>query len=325
METKLISIITPAYNAGLFIEETIVSVQAQTYPHWEMIIVNDGSKDNTEEIVLNLVAKDNRIKYFSQKNGRQGKARNYALEQAKGSFIAFLDADDLWVPEKLEKQLKVIYETGADLVHSQGWVFTENISNKVSKIKCEPGFADSIILLKSALNGYCVPILGILAKSASIKSVGGFNEDLRLQNAEDYHLILKLIDADVKFYGMQDELIYYRLHSFQITASDSNATIQALWALYLSDLKNITAGVKHHLITNRLNRFLLHDLSEHNTNKINEIVAFYRIPLRAFVKWFVIKIFILLGKSAFNWFGYRFLDLRLLKKSDKTPSSINFN
>ncbi|TDE04340.1 glycosyltransferase family 2 protein [Flavobacterium sandaracinum] len=106
MENPLVSIITPSFNSAKFIAETIQSVQNQTYQDWEMIIVDDCSTDETVSIIEEIVNNDNRIHLFQlQKNAGTGIARNTALEKATGKFIAFLDADDLWKPEKLDKQL----------------------------------------------------------------------------------------------------------------------------------------------------------------------------------------------------------------------------
>ena len=102
----LVSIITPAYNSAKFIAETIQSVQNQTYENWEMLIVDDGSTDKTEAIVLSFVNKDKRIQFHKLKqNSGAGVARNTAIEKVNGNYIAFLDSDDLWKPEKLQKQL----------------------------------------------------------------------------------------------------------------------------------------------------------------------------------------------------------------------------
>lgn len=102
---ELVSIITPSYNTAKFIAETIKCVQAQTYTNWEMIIVDDCSKDNTDEVVKPFL-EDSRIKYLeNEKNSGAAVSRNRALREAKGHWIAFLDSDDLWTPKKLEKQI----------------------------------------------------------------------------------------------------------------------------------------------------------------------------------------------------------------------------
>ncbi len=101
----LVSIITPSYNTAQYIGETIRSVQAQTYTNWELIIVDDCSTDNTDEIIGEYLT-DTRIRYLKNpQNSGAAISRNYALREAKGKWIAFLDSDDVWLPEKLEKQL----------------------------------------------------------------------------------------------------------------------------------------------------------------------------------------------------------------------------
>ncbi|MFV5696975.1 glycosyltransferase family 2 protein [Flavobacterium sp. ZT3R17] len=109
MEIPLVSIITPSFNSEKFIAETIQSVQNQTYKNWEMIIVDDCSSDETLSIVTKIALQDNRIQLFqSEKNSGTGIARNTALTKCKGRYISFLDADDLWKPQKLEKQINFL-------------------------------------------------------------------------------------------------------------------------------------------------------------------------------------------------------------------------
>jgi glycosyltransferase involved in cell wall biosynthesis len=114
----LVSVITPAFNAAPWIGEAIASVQAQSHPRWELLIVDDGSTDSTAEIVAEYAAADGRIHLFRQANsGLPAIARNRALAEATGDWIAFLDSDDLWLPEKLEAQLRL-------MAGSKGWCFS---------------------------------------------------------------------------------------------------------------------------------------------------------------------------------------------------------
>lgn len=117
---KLVTVITPCHNAGDTIAQTIDSVLAQTYPNWEMIVVDDGSTDNSAEIIQDYALRDSRIKYFKTKkaSGSPALPRNIGLDNAKGDYIAFLDADDLWLPEKLEKQLRFAEENKRKFVYS---------------------------------------------------------------------------------------------------------------------------------------------------------------------------------------------------------------
>ena len=108
----LVSIITPSYNTAAYIADTIQSVQEQTYKNWEMIIVDDCSEDKTEEVIKPFL-KDDRIKYLKNDSNRGAAvSRNCALREAKGHWIAFLDSDDLWDPEKLEKQIHFMEKNG---------------------------------------------------------------------------------------------------------------------------------------------------------------------------------------------------------------------
>ena len=111
MKEELISIIMPTYKCGKFIEESIISVQSQTYKNWELIIVDDCSEDGTVDLVLDYQKSDDRISlYQNATNSGAAVTRNTALKNAHGRWIAFLDSDDLWEPSKLEKQIKFMKE-----------------------------------------------------------------------------------------------------------------------------------------------------------------------------------------------------------------------
>jgi len=105
----MVSIITPCYNASQYISYTIDSVLKQTYPNWELIIVDDCSTDNSSDIIKQFISGDTRIKYFKTDNpsGSPVLPRNIGIEKATGRYIAFLDSDDIWLPTKLEEQLKL--------------------------------------------------------------------------------------------------------------------------------------------------------------------------------------------------------------------------
>jgi teichuronic acid biosynthesis glycosyltransferase TuaG len=119
METPLVSIITPSYNSEKFIFDTIQSVQNQTYQNWEMIIVDDCSTDQTVSIIEQFVNNDSRILFFQLAiNSGAGIARELALSKAKGNYISFLDADDLWKSLKLEKQLQFLKDNNSHFTFS---------------------------------------------------------------------------------------------------------------------------------------------------------------------------------------------------------------
>ena len=133
---ELISIIVPVYQANRFIRETMDCVLAQTYPDWELLLIEDGSTDGTPETIRSYCEKkgENRIRLICQPvNGGAARARNRGLEEAKGRYIAYLDADDLWVPEKLEKELAFLKEKQAAFVFT-GYEFADENGRGTGKI-----------------------------------------------------------------------------------------------------------------------------------------------------------------------------------------------
>ncbi|MCB0376731.1 MAG: glycosyltransferase family 2 protein, partial [Sinomicrobium sp.] len=119
MNEELVSIITPVYNSGRFLEQSITSVLNQTYQNWELRIVDDCSEDNSRQIISRYADADNRIKpLFLNKNSGAGPARNKAIELAEGAVIAFLDSDDIWLPNKLEEHVAFMKANDAAFSHT---------------------------------------------------------------------------------------------------------------------------------------------------------------------------------------------------------------
>ena len=118
MNIMKVSIITPSYNSALYIKNTIASVQAQTLRDWEMIIVDDGSIDNSADIIRDIAINDSRIKLIQKENGGSASARNVGLQQAKGDYIQFLDADDTIAYDKLERQVELMDQKGLDVTYT---------------------------------------------------------------------------------------------------------------------------------------------------------------------------------------------------------------
>lgn len=196
---ELVSIIMPSYNTAKFIGETISSVLAQTYTNWELIIVDDCSTDNTDEIVAGY--DDPRIKYLkNEKNSGAAISRNYALREATGKWIAFLDSDDLWYPEKLEKQIAFMEENGYSFSYTEYMEINEEsspIGRKVTGPDC---------ITKKGMRRYCW--VGCLTVMYDRESVGLIQiEDIKKNN--DYAMWLKVIEKS-KCYLLKEELAKYR-------------------------------------------------------------------------------------------------------------------
>lgn len=199
----MISIIVPSYNYGHLVADTIASIQRQTYTNWEMIIVDDGSSDNTEAVVMERAAADTRICFFRQSNAGPSAARNLALREAKGDFIQFLDADDLVEPEKFSIQLAVFEAMPeADIVYGPVRYFTTDAADESSwlctywgsdkewmpKIK---GRAKDILV--PALKGSFAHISCFLFRKTIVDKAGPWDNSKRA--AEDYLFVLNCILA----------------------------------------------------------------------------------------------------------------------------------
>ena len=129
MENKnapLVSVIMPAYNAERFLEEAIRSVMSQTVTDWELLVLDDGSKDRTATIAADLAAQDSRIRFLpNEANMGVAKTRNRGFALCRGQYVALLDSDDVWHPDKLEKQLALAEQTGADIVYCSYGIMDE--------------------------------------------------------------------------------------------------------------------------------------------------------------------------------------------------------
>lgn len=178
----LVSIIMPSYNTGKYIEKSITSVLRQTYTNWELIIVDDCSTDNTDEVVATF--HDSRIKYFKNKrNSGAAVSRNRALREAEGKWIAFLDSDDLWYPEKLEKQISFMDKNGYMFSYTNYEeidVFGERTDVRVSGPKR---------ISKTGMLNYCWP--GCLTVMYDAEKIGLIQiKDIKKNN--DYAMWLKV-------------------------------------------------------------------------------------------------------------------------------------
>ncbi|MCH2043273.1 MAG: glycosyltransferase [Saprospiraceae bacterium] len=210
MQTStLVSIIIPAYKAARYIEETIRSVFTQTHQHLEIIVVDDGSPDNQEEVIQKLIQEDSRLQYVKQTNAGVASARNHGFKLSKGTYLAFLDADDVWLPENLEKKLaKFTSDTALGLVHSDMAIMDEHSVRTGETKQGKEGYLLEDLL---AWNGTCVPTpSSILVKREVIEKVGGF--DLELSNAADQEFFFRV--ANKYKIGRVPEVTWqYRVHS----------------------------------------------------------------------------------------------------------------
>jgi glycosyltransferase involved in cell wall biosynthesis len=207
----------PAYNAETYIADAIRSVMAQTYKDWELIVVDDGSTDNTANIVKEIKLRDNRIKYVYQQNKRLSAARNTGIINSKGSWIAFLDSDDLWKPEKLQKQIEVALQTtDVDVIYSDGYTFDDDDLTSLKYYLIKLGRFTGEEMYKLEFENNYIPVLSAVVRKSFIDKVGW--QDETLNACEDWDYWLRMSRAGAKFFGMPEKLFYYRRHGKSMSA-----------------------------------------------------------------------------------------------------------
>lgn len=256
-DKPLVSIIMPAYNAEQTISESIESVLKQTYQNWELLVVNDGSTDNTSNIVNFF--NDARIILIEQVNGGVANARNNALKSANGKYIAFLDSDDLWLEEKLERQIKKLLETNSVMVHSKTLCFGSNpVKTTDCMVHVELNFEDK----EKILIYNFISILTVVVAKSVIDEIGYFDEELK--GTEDWDMWIRILQKYNIVY-IDDFLTKYRVSSSGLSGNLQKHFIeeQKVWdkhtSLYSSEINRYRlwfANKKQFIIAKQSKRYL---------------------------------------------------------------------
>lgn len=222
MTEPLVSIITPAHNAERFIGETIRSVQAQTMGDWEMLVADDASPDGTRGVVEELALEDPRIRLVAlAQNGGPARARNAALAQARGRYMAFLDSDDLWLPAKLERQLAFMAERDSAVSYTA-----------FRRISADGGRIGRLIRVPKSLS------YRQLLKNTAIATVtcvvdrqmtGPF--EMTDAGYDDYILWLELLRRGFVAHGLQEDLARYRVVGGSISSKPQRSAAWT-WNIY---------------------------------------------------------------------------------------------
>jgi teichuronic acid biosynthesis glycosyltransferase TuaG len=202
MNSPLVSVITAAYNAEVFIGQTVASVRAQTLGDWEMLVADDASTDRTAAIVEAAAAEDPRIRLIQlERNSGVAQARNAALAAARGRFIAFLDSDDLWLPQKLERQVAFMRENEAAVSYT-AFRRIDETGSRVGRQVPVPARLTYCQLLK---NTAIATLTGMIdtARTGAIR----MSEARR----DDYILWLSLLKRGFVAHGLQEDLARYRV------------------------------------------------------------------------------------------------------------------
>jgi glycosyltransferase involved in cell wall biosynthesis len=209
------SVIIPAYNAENFLQEALDSVKNQTFSDYEIVVVDDGSTDSTPQLVKAWAASHLQIKMrlITQENKGIGGARNAGMREAQGQFIAFLDADDIWLPRKLELVAQCLDRSpDIDLICHDEWLF-ENGRNR-SRFTYGPHTAYEDLLFKQN----SLSTSATVVRRKKVLETGGFSEDLHFNSVEDYDLWLRLSQSRARIAYLHEVLGAYRVHGGGITS-----------------------------------------------------------------------------------------------------------
>ncbi|MTI64687.1 glycosyltransferase family 2 protein [Methylophaga sp.] len=218
----VVSTIMPLHNAADFVEQAIKSVLDQTFQDWELLIIDDKSTDGSVEIVKSFVSSDNRIKLIQlEQNSGAAVARNTGFEAAKGRYIAFLDSDDIWLPEKLEKQIHFMQKTACPFTYTAYGKINEQ-GQWLGKVGV-PEDATYKSLLKTCF-------IGCLTVMIDTAYFGKVTMPL-LRKRQDYGLWLQLLKQAEKAKGLPEVLAHYRVHKASISANKLH-TATYTWRLY---------------------------------------------------------------------------------------------
>lgn len=225
MEKELVSIVVPVYNSEKFIKETINSIKQQTYENWELLLVNDCSTDNSEKIINEQKNKDSRIKLINlEKNSGAAISRNTGIKEAKGKYIAFIDSDDLWKKDKLEKQIKFMEENDYEFTFTS-YEFADENGKGNGKIVNVP----EKINYKQALKNTTI------WTSTVIFNVDKLGKDLismpNVRRGQDTATWWKVLKTGVYAYGLVENLSLYRRSNATLSSNKITA-LKRTWNLY---------------------------------------------------------------------------------------------
>lgn len=223
MQDDLISIVIPVYNAEKFIEETVESVVNQSYTEWELLLINDGSTDESGAVIEKLAKRYSRIKVFHLKGEGAAKARNIGTENAKGRYLAFLDADDLWDKEKLRLELDFLREKNAAFVFT-GYEFANQDGKGTGKIVRAP----EILLYRQALKNTTIFTSTVMFDMSKTGKELLYMPQIK---SEDTALWWRVIRSGYTAYGLDLNLVKYR-RSGKTLSSNKVEAIRRIWNLY---------------------------------------------------------------------------------------------
>lgn len=254
------SVIMPVYNYEAFVAESIQSVLNQTYTNFELIVINDGSTDKTESEILEYANKDSRIVYLNNKINRGvSYARNRGIEKAQGEFIAFLDGDDLWFPEKTAKQIQILSaHAKKTMINCAGFYIDERGIVKKEFPACGKTIYGNMITDMLYYCRYSSPMSTAILKHEALEEHPLFPTDLQIY--EDRVFILPYL-AKNQYVCLEEKLVKVRRHASQTTVKNINAWVSDI-EKYKTFVKSFLNGNRPIIAFNKISGFVYMDLAK---------------------------------------------------------------
>lgn len=235
LPSPLVSVVIPTYNHGDFLGRCLQSVFGQSYLHWEAIVVDNHSQDNTDDVVQSY--SDPRVKFLKIHNeGVIGASRNLGISVAQGAYVAFLDSDDWWEPTKLQRSVDAL-ESGADLVFHDLFVVRSRkqteFKSKVTSVQ-----PSSPVFLALLCSGVSIPNSSVVVRKELLSKIGGISENIDLVAVEDYDTWIRISRVSERFIQLPECLGYYWIGGGNMSAASPKqiARIKTLYAQYLDEL-----------------------------------------------------------------------------------------
>lgn len=239
--SQLVSIIVPTYNRSERLREALESIRAQTYPKFEVMVVNDGGTNAASDVVLAM--RDPRFHYNVLPHRERSAARNFGLRQAQGKYIAFCDDDDLWLPEKLSRQIACMENTGAAISYTNAWIKFPNGKRQLAFRQPRRN------VIAVALTRNLAPLITFMVERRCFTTIGGFDE--HLSAGEDYDLWLRAL-PHYQFHVLNQPLAVYVVHDAN-TVRDKQRMSIAMNAVAKKNLDRLIANYPQ-LVPPRLER-----------------------------------------------------------------------
>jgi glycosyltransferase involved in cell wall biosynthesis len=283
----LVSIIMPTFNHALYIRDAIESVLRQTYRNWELIIVNNYSKDDTKNIVGEYLG-DRRIRIFDfRNNGIIAASRNFGIRAASGDMIAFLDSDDLWLPEKLESQISFLAtHPRIDLVCSNGWYYPRRMALSRTVIRRKTG----VVHTGELVCGNPVVNSSVLVRAGIVRNLGPMSEDPFLRASEDYEYWIRMsVHHDGLLFYDSRCLISYRVHDSNVLSTIESGKMDTIYLLQRKRVFRILSSYRpwldhgllkkaFHCWVERTQRSILEDRLRQGTIRVVDALRFPAVP-----------------------------------------------